>query len=184
MTEQESQRNISEAKAALRTALVAARAAIADRPQKERAILHALLRITEEYETVFCYVSMGSETDTIRYIESVFQRKTVLVPYTDKLMTAMRLTSRRVCPDRYGNTAAVEPYTGRIDAAIVPLLGFNRALYRIGYGKGCYDRWFCGHDPVKIGIAFDEQETEFTPEPHDVPLDIIITPERVIRRTE
>ncbi|NLN68033.1 MAG: 5-formyltetrahydrofolate cyclo-ligase [Alcaligenaceae bacterium] len=69
------------------------------------------------------------------------------------------------------------------DIILVPTLGFTRDGHRIGYGKGYYDRTLAGlhekgHDFIKMGVAWDEGEITipYTPEPHDIPLDYILTP--------
>jgi 5-formyltetrahydrofolate cyclo-ligase len=71
------------------------------------------------------------------------------------------------------------------DVVIVPLLGFDRAGNRIGYGKGYYDRTLAHlraqGDVTAIGLAYNEQELEkIDAEPHDQPLNIIVTPGEVI----
>jgi 5-formyltetrahydrofolate cyclo-ligase len=62
---------------------------------------------------------------------------------------------------------------------IVPLVAFNSSLYRLGYGGGYYDRYFAEHNSaitLKIGLAFALQQcNDFKGEPHDIPLDYIIT---------
>ncbi len=67
------------------------------------------------------------------------------------------------------------------DILLVPLSAFDRTGHRIGYGAGHYDRAIDrlkakGRVPKLIGIAFDCQEVASVPaEPHDVPLDGILT---------
>jgi 5-formyltetrahydrofolate cyclo-ligase len=69
-----------------------------------------------------------------------------------------------------------------IDAVFVPLLAFDAKGYRVGYGKGYYDRFLarCAPDVVKIGFSYFEalpaidDINEF-----DVPLKYCITPMRV-----
>ena len=63
---------------------------------------------------------------------------------------------------------------------ITPLLGFDRNGYRIGYGKGHYDRALTRlRDEGRVfvcGLAYFGQEVEEVPaEPHDVPLDWVMT---------
>ncbi len=64
---------------------------------------------------------------------------------------------------------------------LVPLAAFDSAGNRIGYGAGYYDRAIQrlrdkGVTPYLIGIAFDCQQVDAVPfEPHDVPLDAILT---------
>ena len=64
------------------------------------------------------------------------------------------------------------------DVIIMPLLGFDKRGTRLGYGGGYYDRTLAqlSRKPRLVGIAFAAQELEDIPrEPHDVPLDIVIT---------
>ncbi|MGA7327459.1 MAG: 5-formyltetrahydrofolate cyclo-ligase [Rhodomicrobium sp.] len=73
----------------------------------------------------------------------------------------------------------------RPDVVLVPLLAFDRSGDRLGYGAGYYDaaiRFLRETGPVTaIGISFDEQEfPEIPREPQDEPLDMILTPTRVI----
>lgn len=61
---------------------------------------------------------------------------------------------------------------------IIPLLGFDNAGTRLGYGKGHYDRSIAGmkKKPLLVGYAFAAQELKSIPrEGHDVPLDFLIT---------
>lgn len=62
-----------------------------------------------------------------------------------------------------------------------PLLGFTSQGGRIGYGAGFYDRWLAENPPqLAIGLAWDCQLEESVPiEPHDVPLDYVVTPTRI-----
>ena len=68
-----------------------------------------------------------------------------------------------------------------IDMFIVPLLGFDKKGHRVGYGKGCYDRFLkkCRKDCIKIGFSyFDAIEKIEDTDKFDVKLDYCITPER------
>ncbi|WP_345949876.1 5-formyltetrahydrofolate cyclo-ligase [Mucilaginibacter sp. PAMB04274] len=49
---------------------------------------------------------------------------------------------------------AIDPLT--IDMMLVPLLAFDKQGYRVGYGKGFYDRFIvqCGADTRFIGLSF------------------------------
>lgn len=78
-----------------------------------------------------------------------------------------------------------EPYAGvaadvkDIDLVFVPLLAFDVAGNRVGYGKGYYDRFLkeCRPDCVKAGVSFYTAEKKFSDvEEHDVRLDVCLTP--------
>ncbi|GAA0764882.1 5-formyltetrahydrofolate cyclo-ligase [Erythromicrobium ramosum] len=67
------------------------------------------------------------------------------------------------------------------EVLFVPLVGFTPALARLGQGGGHYDRWLAEHPPLlAIGLAWDAQACDALPtEPHDVPLDAVVTPTRI-----
>ncbi len=74
----------------------------------------------------------------------------------------------------------VEP--SELDAVLVPLLAFDRAGHRVGYGAGFYDRFLseCRPDVLKIGLSFFQPVARIVDvQPTDVPLDGCITPEQV-----
>lgn len=67
------------------------------------------------------------------------------------------------------------------DALLVPCVGFNARLIRLGYGKGYYDRTLAvSPRPVAIGVAYAFSEAVFTGAPHDVALDVIVTESAII----
>jgi 5-formyltetrahydrofolate cyclo-ligase len=69
-----------------------------------------------------------------------------------------------------------------IDVVFVPLLAFDMKGYRVGYGKGFYDRFLqrCSEDVVKIGFSYFEAVSTISDvHEYDVPLNFCITPMRV-----
>lgn len=66
------------------------------------------------------------------------------------------------------------------DILLVPLLGFDDAGYRIGYGGGYYDRTLAYLKKTKkivsIGLAYAAQHVSYLPrERHDIALDWVLT---------
>ena len=69
-----------------------------------------------------------------------------------------------------------------IDLVIVPLLAFNEKGYRVGYGKGYYDKFLkeCRNDVIKVGFSyFEPVDTIGDINVNDVPLDYCITHEKI-----
>ncbi len=63
------------------------------------------------------------------------------------------------------------------DLFLTPLLAFDAAGGRLGYGRGHYDRAFATHPAAhRVGLAFAMLEVPAVPsEPHDVRLDLVLT---------
>ena len=73
-----------------------------------------------------------------------------------------------------------------VEPALVfaPLLAFDARLNRLGRGAGHYDRWLATHPPARaIGLGWSVQEVDAVPtEPHDRPLDAVLTERAVLAR--
>ena len=73
-----------------------------------------------------------------------------------------------------------ELHTGDVDLVLVPMLAFDLKGYRVGYGKGFYDRFLWGIETLKVGLSvFDPVEQIADVDAHDIALDLCITPDRV-----
>ena len=70
-----------------------------------------------------------------------------------------------------------------IDVILVPGLAFDCQGNRLGYGKGYYDQYLpqLSEKALTIGVSYDECLYDNIPaEQHDICMDYIVTPERVI----
>jgi 5-formyltetrahydrofolate cyclo-ligase len=73
--------------------------------------------------------------------------------------------------------------TEKIDAVLVPLLCFDASGFRVGYGKGFYDKFLseCRTNCLKIGLSYFAPVKEISDtQSFDVKLDFCVTPEAVI----
>lgn len=136
--------------------------------------------------TVISYAPLPDEVDVSAVTEWCRREgKTVLLP---KVVsdTEMEL---RVChgPDklRAGRYNILEP-TGPVaepdsltDAvALVPGMAFDREGYRLGRGKGYYDRFLARTSVKTIGVAFPFQIVDAVPhDEHDMRVDDVVTTE-------
>ena len=82
----------------------------------------------------------------------------------------------------------LEPVNGEVvdptllDVIFVPLLAFDTEGYRVGYGKGYYDRFLarCRQDVIAIGFSyFDPIDKIDDANQFDIPLNYCITPQQL-----
>ena len=83
-----------------------------------------------------------------------------------------------------------EPTTGVVfleesfDIVFIPLLTIDKRGYRVGYGKGFYDRFLkkCKKECIFIGLyLFDDIEIIDDLNEFDLPLDYCVTPNQIIK---
>lgn len=73
----------------------------------------------------------------------------------------------------------------RPDTLLIPVVAFDAAGYRLGYGGGYFDRTLeaFARQPRKIALAYEMLLVPtIHPQPHDVPMDYVVTEKGVYRR--
>ncbi len=132
------------------------------------------------------------EVDTfviLRQIREEFPLLKIAVP---KIGAGDRVLSHHVfdadtglADNRWGipePTDSEEVPVDEIDAVILPLLIFDKSGHRVGYGGGFYDTFLaaCRADTRKIGLCiFEPVEIISDTGPHDIRMDVCITPSQV-----
>ena len=143
-------------------------------------------------ESILFYISYGNEVFTHDMIKGCLKMgKNVIVPISDvesKKLTLSRLDDWKDLEK--GAYNILEPREETIqevsvfdmDLVIVPGVGFDEHGCRIGHGEGYYDCLLRDStNAIHIGLAFEKQIVDEIPiEEHDIPVDIIITEERLI----
>jgi 5-formyltetrahydrofolate cyclo-ligase len=179
-------------KAQLRAALRAARAALPPelRAQYSRRIRGRVQRLKaiRNARTIFAFISYDAEVDTHPLLDRWLREgRRLAVPYiAGGQMQAVRFGGwEELVTGALGilTPRRAEPDDGPFDIAITPGVGFTRRGERLGYGKGYYDGWFRDNRVgLKIAVAFEAQLVDRLPvHDRDVPVDLIVTEQRVIR---
>lgn len=137
-----------------------------ERAAADTAIMNRLqtLHSYKYCKTVLCYVSTPIEVDTRAIITSALrQGKQVAVPYCVPNTRKMEFYLINSLDELHSGTFSVDepnPQTAQKlndysnSVCIVPGLCFDKSGYRLGYGKGYYDRFLNGYSGSTIGICY------------------------------
>jgi len=169
-------------------------------PVSERSRLDDLLLIRfqqldlpENIQTVLSFwpIAERNEVNTFLLTDFMFFRipeLTLAYPVTDFTNNSMRAIAVDDDTDYIVNEYGIgEPQYGKeilpeeIDLVIVPLLAFDQAGYRLGYGKGIYDRYLakCSAGSFLLGLSYFGPVPEITgKDEFDIPLTACITPDQ------
>ena len=166
-----------------------------DRHRRSLAACERLVATREfrNAQMVMVFLSMPSEVETTTLAMRAWQEcKSVAVPRVDwdtKRMDPLEVRSLETGVQTLG-TGFRQPVTGTvvplglIDMVVIPGLAFDRKGYRVGRGRGFYDRFLSQQDfqGVRCALCFHEQllDLDIPREPHDIPMDLIVTDKEVL----
>ena len=186
----EKRRLRSAAKAARAAAAAADRAAKGDAAAVLRDQFLASVPLAEEV-VVSGYWPMGDEIDPRPLLEALAVRgHRLALPAIRAAAAPLDFRAWQPGDDlRPAGFGTHEPLSNaeelRPGLLLVPLLAFDAAGYRLGYGGGFYDRSLAllrgAGDILAVGLAFAAQQVAAVPrEATDQPLDLVVTEEGVI----
>ena len=174
-------------KEALRKFLINRRSELGPSIDFQSNILNNIKPLIEEIENEYIgtYISFRDELDTKKLNQYLLERELNLalpaIDFQTKEINFFMYHKNTELIDN--NFSILEPKNK--DKVIfpkiilIPLLGYSKSGFRLGYGGGYYDKYLSKNgigDVKKIGIAFSFQEVEEIPvEDHDERLDWILT---------
>ncbi len=174
-------------KEALRKFLINRRSKLGPSIDFQSNILNNIKPAIEEIENEYIgtYISFRDELDTKKLNQYLLERELNLA------LPAIDFQTKEINFFMYDkNTELIENKFSILEPKkkdkvifpkiiLIPLLGFSKSGFRLGYGGGYYDKYLSKNgigDVKKIGIAFSFQEVEEIPvEDHDERLDWILT---------
>ncbi len=180
-------------KAELRKQLKAERKAVANKAETDRKISDNLLsfELYKKAKTVLFYAPLDDEINIDSCIEqALFDGKKVALP---------------VCTDKYGNMKfycinsffdiktgffgvrepdtdicrEIEDFSSSI--CIVPAIAYDKKGFRLGYGRGYYDRFLKNYTSHSVGLCYNKLIKDELPiGEYDIPVDYIICENGII----
>ena len=145
--------------------------------------------IDSDVKAILFYVPINNEVDLLPLARDMYNKgKTILFP---KLINYEKLVPYLI-RDLYSDLKKgaynipepdTEEFSGEVDIAFVPGLAFGKNGFRIGYGKGYYDKYLSkAKVKITIGVCFDFQLLPDVPfSNNDFQLDYIISENETLK---
>ena len=162
----------------------------ADIDKNSNIIMDKLLstQIFKKSNCIGFYYSLKTEVSTYNMIQKTLDLgKNVCLPKIDWKSKTMDFHTIDGTENLRKNHLDIpEPVDGEIctniDVVIVPGIVFDESGNRLGFGSGYYDKFLNLQPSIyKIALAFDFQLIDtIAVQEHDIPMDLIITENRVI----
>ena len=147
-----------------------------------------LLQEVMQADTVGIYISIKNEVMAELLLDSLLAfGKKVFVPVLEgeEMKFALLNSLEGLATGKHGvpePEKKVFAKGGEINVFIVPGAAFDVKGYRLGWGKGNYDRFLSKQNAVKIGVAYDFQIVDSLPaEKHDVKMDFVVTEKQILK---
>ena len=134
---------------------------------------------------VALYYPSNYELNVLKLLEfNNILKQNILLPVIDKKNLMNFFSWKKndtLFVNRFGMLEPAKTQTKVPDVILVPILAFDKNKYRLGYGKGFYDRYLNKYlkrfkNILTVGVAFSFQRHHKLPiNKNDVKLDFIIT---------
>ncbi len=140
---------------------------------------------SKKRQKILFYYPLDMEVNIVKTLVKLRKKNDIYIPFMVEQsfkMVPFRLPLRRKKFNIYeaGNT---NRNITKIDIAVVPVVGIDGNLQRVGFGKGMYDRFFqtLQKRPYTIFTQLELCYTkEFICDDYDIACDLLITPKKII----
>lgn len=144
------------------------------------------------------YIAFEAEMDLMPLLNAALWReKTAYLPVVpQRFQRQLKFSKLTPKPNWYLNRFGIREHWSprhvrarQLDLLFVPLVGFDEYGYRLGMGGGFYDASLAylkrrrgWRKPYLVGVGYECQKVDKVPhDPWDVPLDAVITEQRLYR---
>ncbi|MCT4592271.1 MAG: 5-formyltetrahydrofolate cyclo-ligase [Candidatus Gracilibacteria bacterium] len=140
---------------------------------------------------VSCFAAFGEEVDLFPLIERYINKKSFCLPFVNNLekgdMDMYEIDSvynlkKNIIKIPEPDISICKKINPReIDLIIVPALLIDKNFFRMGHGRGFYDRYLPKTRAFSVAVAFSSQIVDKIPVyPHDVSVDAVCTENGII----
>lgn len=164
----------------LREKVLEARNNISNKEFLDFEIVKNLKRLIGYNKNILIYYPIKNEANILGIIDS---HNVFFFPYCKKEDIECRMIDglENLILDEKGIPSSNIKSNAKIDIVISPAIAMNVRGYRLGYGKGYYDRYLQDKDCLKIAVVYDQFvfDEEYQDQ-WDVCFDYIVTDKRII----
>jgi 5-formyltetrahydrofolate cyclo-ligase len=169
----------------LRKKMLEKRQALSKKEVLEKSLsINTQLFSTPAYQnanSILFYAPIQNEVDLSNIACESFNKKIVCFPkIKDEKLALFAISSLQEL--KRGRFNILEPIEKieiapeEIDLFLIPGIVFDKEGYRIGYGKGYYDKLLEKNKKIKMGVCFEFQVKKYIPiEKHDQKMNFLIT---------
>ena len=135
---------------------------------------------------ILFYYPLKMEANILKVLQEIRKKHDVYLPFMEKQSFKMVIFRLPLQKKKFNIYEAGNSHQDikNIDIAIVPIVGIDGNLQRVGFGKGMYDRFF-EKLQKKPYIIFTQKKLCFTKEKicddYDVTCDLLLTPTKTIQ---
>ena len=138
-------------------------------------------------KNIMTYYSLADEVSTLDYFSDT--TKTWFLPKIDgDNLLVLRYDKNKLMKNRYNIYEPIENTANNpqnLDLVIIPAIAVDWNGYRLGYGKGYYDRFLknLNDSVIKVTLVFSDLFVkDVCPEKHDIKCSIVVTDKGVYRK--
>ena len=166
----------------LRKKILKERKYIKNKEDKEIQIFKKIEKIINKYDKILIYYPISNEPNILNILNK-YPSKSFYLPYSNKDNLEIRKIQdlNDLEYDEMKVLSSKIKTNDMVDVAIVPAVAMNHSMYRLGYGKGYYDKFLKKLKVIKIAVVYDQFfiDEEYQ-DKWDVRFDYIVTEKEII----
>lgn len=137
-------------------------------------------------KSILIYYPLANEVDLIKVIKKIRKTNYIYIPFMEQQSFKMVIFRLPLYKKKFNIFEAGDSFKQikKVDIAVVPAIGVDGDLQRIGFGKGMYDRFFAKltKKPYTIFVQADECYTrKKICDAYDISCDVLLTPKTIKR---
>ncbi len=170
-------------KSILRKEILEARKKIVDKEFRDYIICTWIKNLIEDYDKIMIYYPISNEPNILNIMDN--SNKSYYLPFSNDNNIEIRkiVDLNDLEEDDEHVPSSKIKCNDLMEVVIVPAIAMNNQFYRLGYGKGYYDRFLKNKNVLKIAVVYHEFliDNQYQDE-WDVQFDYIVTDLKVIEK--